>query len=397
MRGRVTKKTGSGKPGRQPRHAGAGTTVAELCAAMEAIAPTTAAADWDNVGLLVGSRTWSAMRLLLTIDTTTAVLDEADKGRFDAIVSYHPVLFKAAKRMVIDPRSQEGVAADCLARKIAVYSPHTALDAAPAGTNDTLAELAGLTDLEPISGSPMTTAQCKLVIFVPETHVEKVADAVFAAGAGRIGAYEQCSFRLMGEGTFFGTEYTDPVVGRKGRLERVEELRIETVMPSDAPTMRRVTQAIRASHPYEEPAFEFYPLSGVPRLQTGQGRLGTFKPRVTLGQLARSLSRATRASCPAIVGDTKMQLSRGVVIAGAGGDIPFSVPGGLMPGDVVITGEMRHHDALRVARCGAAAVLLGHWASERPVLKSLAQAIQSHLPRCKIELSRADADPIYPL
>jgi len=389
MRGRVKKQD----PYRTPRASGA-PLVANLCAAMEEIAPLSAAAEWDNVGLLVGSRTWPARRVLLTIDTTPAVLEEADKGQFDAIVSYHPVLFKAAKRMVIDVRAQEGVAADCLARHVAVYSPHTALDAAPGGTNDVLAEIAGLADLQPISASPMTTAQCKLVVFVPQSHVEKVADAVFAAGAGRIGAYEKCSFRLAGQGTFFGAESTDPAVGRKGRLERVDELRVETVMPADAATLRRVTQAIRSAHPYEEPAFEFYPLSGVPSLQDGQGRLGRFPSRITLGKLVQALTLATRAGCPTIVGDYRMQLSRGIVIAGSGGDMPFSIPGGLGNGDVVITGEMRHHDALRVKRHGAAAILLGHWASERPVLASLAKSLRGRMSNSTITISKEDADPI---
>lgn len=388
MRGRVTK-----KPIRTP-HGSGGPTVGHLCDAMDAVAPLSAAAEWDNVGLLVGSRAWPAKRVLLTIDMTTAVLNEADEGRFDAIVSYHPVLFKAAKRWVVDSRSQEGVAADCLARRIAVYSPHTALDAAPGGTNDVLAGLAGLTELQPIEASPTTSAQCKLVVFVPESHAEKVADAVFSAGAGRIGAYEQCSFRIAGQGTFFGTEYTDPVVGRKGRLERVDEIRIESVMPADSETVRRVTQAVRESHPYEEPAFEFYPLSAVPSLKTGQGRIGRLRTPVSLDSLSKSLQRATQGPSVSIVGDRRMKLSRGIVIAGAGGDIPFSIAGGVRSGDVVITGEMRHHDALRVERCGAAAILLGHWTSERPVLKSLAKAILTRLPQCAVELSHADADPI---
>lgn len=394
MRERVKKKSAVRNPATRVPNASGGPNVAELCDAMEAIAPLSAAAEWDNVGLLVGGRAWPAKRVLLTIDTTTAVLNEADKGRFDAIVSYHPVLFKAAKRLVIDSRSQEGVAAECLSRHIAVYSPHTALDAAPGGTNDVLAGLAGLTDLQPISASPMTAAQCKVVVFVPQTHLEKVADAVFAAGAGRIGAYEKCSFRLAGQGTFFGTDSTDPAIGRKGRLERVDELRIETVMPSDAPTLRRVTQAIRSAHPYEEPAFEFYPLSGVPSLQVGQGRLGNFSASLTLGKLASALERATRASVLAIVGDTQSRLSRGVVIAGSGGDIPFSIPDGLRSGDVVITGEMRHHDALRIERCGASAILLGHWTSERPVLASLAKALRRRMPTSTIAISKEDADPI---
>lgn len=397
MRRRIKSKPDVKTATRRIHPASGGPKVIDLCIAMEAIAPLSAAAEWDNVGLLVGSRDWPARRVMLTIDTTSAVLDEAEKSHCDAIVSYHPVLFKAAKRMVIDSRSQEGVAADCLARRIAVYSPHTALDAAPGGTNDVLAELAGLSDLQPISASPMTAAQCKVVIFVPETHVENVAEAIFEAGAGRIGAYEKCSFRLAGQGTFFGTEDTDPVVGRKGRLERVDELRIESVMPADAAALRRVTQAIRASHPYEEPAFEFYPLSGVPSRQTGEGRIGSLKPRVTLAALAQRLKLATRAACLSVVGEAKVHISRGVVIAGAGGDIPFSAPGGLGRGDVVITGEMRHHDALRIERCGAAAILLGHWTSERPVLKSLAGSLAKHLPTSALQLSRADVDPIRPV
>ena len=361
---------------------------------MNAIAPVSAAADWDNVGLIVGDRAWPARRVLLTIDLTAAVLDEAAASRFDAVVSYHPVVFKATKRLVIDRRQQEGIAAECLARRVAVYSPHTALDAAPGGTNDTLAGLAGLTALQPFSSMAAGPAQCKVVVFVPESALDAVAEAVFAAGAGRIGAYEKCSYRLNGQGTFFGTDSTVPAVGQKGRLERVDEVRLEVICAADSAAIRAVTAAIRSAHPYEEPAFDIYPLVAIPNLTSGQGRIGRFEKATTLGTLAARLKKASGATAAAIVGDHRATLTRGLVCVGAAGDLPFAIPGGVGVGDVIVTGEMRHHDALRVQRCGATAIVLGHWTSERPALGPLGKALAGQLPGMTISVSQADADPL---
>jgi len=359
---------------------------------MEQIAPTPAAEEWDNVGLLVGRRTWPLRRVLLTIDLTAAVLAEALGSRCDAILAYHPPIFRAVKRLIPSATEQEGLAAEALSRRIAVYSPHTALDAAQGGTNDTLADLAGLTDLSPFSPSAAIRDECKLVVFVPNAQVEKVAEAVFAAGGGRIGAYEKCSYRLSGEGTFFGTVATSPVVGKKGRLERVAETRLEVVFPLRR--LAEVVAAVRGSHPYEEPAFDVYPLQSPPEGSVGQGRAGRFARPVSLGALGRLLAKKTRAANAVIVGRPGQRLSRGLVCVGAAGSLPFEIPDRPCgPGDVVITGEIRHHDALRYQRCGAAAIALGHWASERPVLRPLAKRLRPLLPAVSVTISRKDCDP----
>jgi dinuclear metal center YbgI/SA1388 family protein len=369
----------------------AATTVRAVVAAMERIAPTWAAEDWDNVGLLVGSETWNARRVLLTIDLTAAVLDEAARGRFDVTLAYHPPVFRPIKRMTLDRRVQAGLAAEALAQRIAVYSPHTAWDAAPGGTNETLATMCGLEDVRPVAAVGAGNPQCKLVVFVPPRHEEVVADAIFGAGAGRIGDYEKCSFRLHGEGTFFGTESTDPVVGQKLRLERVEEVRIEAIFPRRR--LVEVIAAIRRSHPYEEPAFDLYPLEPVPDRRVGQGRIGRFVKPITLKGLARSLARKTRAGAVVTVGDGGLRLRRGIVWVGAAGAAPLEAVRPCGRGDVVITGEMRHHDALQYERVGVAAIALGHWASERPALKPLAARLSKLLPDCAIAVSRADRDP----
>jgi len=358
---------------------------------MESIAPCSAAADWDNVGLLVGDPGWRLRRLLLTIDLTAAVLDEAIRAPADAILSYHPPIFRPGKRMIVDRGTAEGIAAEALSHRIAVYSPHTALDAAGDGTNDTLAGLAGLEGVEPFATSRSAMEQCKLVVFVPESHVDRVAEAAFAAGAGRIGAYERCSFRIGGQGSFFGTDATDPVVGRKGRLERVDEVRLEVVLRRS--DLVRVSSAVRSAHPYEEPAYDVYALEPAALLGVGQGRVGRFRRSTRLAPLARLLKRRIGATVVSLIGRSTQTVRRGLVCVGAAGSLPFDLSDSPGPGDVIITGEIRHHDALRIQRCGAAAIALGHWASERPVLRPLAKRLSRALPGTTVSVSRADRDP----
>jgi dinuclear metal center YbgI/SA1388 family protein len=369
--------------------------VRSVVEAMERIAPTWAAEEWDNVGLLVGSEAWKARRMLLTIDLTPAVLDEAKRGGFDVILAYHPPIFRPIKRMNVNRREQGGVAAEALAHGIAVYSPHTALDAAPGGTNETLAAICGLKEVRPVAAVGSGNPQCKLVVFVPLGYEEAVADAAFEAGAGRIGDYEKCTFRLRGEGTFFGTEATDPVVGRKGRLERVEETRLEAILPRRR--LADVTAAIRRAHPYEEPAFDVYPLETILDRRIGQGRLGRFGKPITLSGLARSLARATKAGTVVMMGGRGTRLRRGVVWVGAAGPAPLEACQPCGPGDVVITGEIRHHDALQYGRLGVSAIALGHWASERPGLTPLAAGLNKLLPGLVVAVSRADRDPFEPV
>lgn len=410
---------------RRPAQNSNAATVAALIDTMECIAPTWTAAEWDNVGLLVGDPGWPAGRVLLTIDLTPPVLDEAIAGRYDAIVAYHPPIFRPTKRMLVERASSEGLAAEALARRIAIYSPHTALDAAPGGTNETIAALCGLRGVVPFQAARPPSREFKLVTFVPREHgeglpmersevgrdarhtpgpkphtpspapsslLERVAEALFAAGAGRIGQYEKCSFRSPGCGTFFGGDDTNPAVGRRGRLQHVEEVRLEVVVPVGR--IADVVAALRAAHPYETPAFDLYPLESAPDPAIGQGRIGAFTRKTTLAALARSLSRRLSAGSTAIIGRPSTRLHHALVCVGAAGSLPFEIAGRPCgPGDVVITGEIRHHDALRYHRLGACAIVLGHWASERPVLMPLAANLRRLLQGAAIVVSVRDCDP----
>jgi len=364
------------------------TVVADVCAAMETIAPTALAQEWDNVGLLAGDLQAAVRRVLLTIDLTGPVVDEALRKKFDLLVSYHPPIFKPIRSLCAPGSGMEALVYRCIRKGVAIYSPHTALDAAEGGTNDALARLCGIYQSDPLEyvDSP-TTDHCKFVVFVPPQHVEDVATAVFEAGAGQIGDYSRCSFRTPGEGTFLGGKDANPAVGRRGRMESVKEVRLESIVrTTDLP---KVIHAMREAHPYEEPAFDIYPLKPGP--VRGIGRCGKLPKTTTLEKLARRLQFQTKAKGVQMVGRREQAVDFVVIAAGAAGSLPFRIP--LNDHHVIITGEIRHHDALTIGRYGCSAIALGHWAGERPVLKLLAHRLAELLPGIFLTVSAADRDP----
>ena len=230
-------------------------TVGDVTGVLDEIAPPALAQSWDNVGLLVGDRDAPCRSMLCCIDLTPSVLDEAIASRCDLILAYHPPLFQPITRLLADSAGTDAIVHRAIAAGIAIYSPHTALDAAAGGANDVLAGLCGLRDIEPFEYVDSGEPRCKLVTFVPPAQLEQIALDLFAAGAGRIGDYEQCSYRLIGEGTFFGTEQTNPRLGKRGRLEKVTETRLEMVIPRTC--VAAAVRALHDNHSYEEPAYDF--------------------------------------------------------------------------------------------------------------------------------------------
>ena len=262
--------------------------VQDVVTAIETLAPPQHAAEWDNVGLLLGSRSAEVRRALLTIDLTAAVLDEAIDARTEMIIAYHPVIFGPLKRVVEDDPSTRTIWR-ALQAGLSVYSPHTALDAAPGGVNDWLAAGVGegeVTALETLEILPQTE-QCKLVTFCPADATDAIRQGLAGAGAGRIGDYELCSFELRGEGTFHGGESTSPTVGRAGTLERVDEVRLEMVCARR--DLADLVVILRETHPYEEPPIEIYALQPRPQRDAGMGRVVTLSEPTAVSTIVERL------------------------------------------------------------------------------------------------------------
>jgi dinuclear metal center YbgI/SA1388 family protein len=356
----------------------------DLVAAMEEIAPARFAESWDNVGLLVGDPRQDVTRAMLCIDYTPEVACEAAGAKCDAIIAYHPPIFETLKRVTAG-----SVIFDAIRRGVAIYSPHTALDVATGGTNDMLADAIGISadDRGPLRLIEPKADQYKLVTFVPQEHVEKVAQALFDAGAGRIGDYTQCSFRSPGTGTFFGEDGTNPAVGQKGKLEQTAEIRIETVMP--IARLNEVLTALRRSHPYEEPAFDLVQLAAAPE-KLGQGRLG----RVDGTDRADIIARIKKElSLPhlLIAGPLRGPVRTAACCAGACNDMFKDALSA--KADLYLTGEMRHHDAITAANAGMTVICTLHSNSERAVLKRLIARLNALLPDFPVVQSVHDRDP----
>jgi len=356
--------------------------VADLVRVMETIAPTRFAAPWDNVGLLVGDPAREIARVLLSIDCTRSVVDEAVRGGHGAIVAYHPPIFDAQKRFVAG-----SLAYDAARAGVAMYSPHTALDVAAGGTNDILADALGMVDRGPLRAIEPRDAQYKLVVFVPSENVDAVGRALFGAGAGQIGKYSSCSFRAPGTGTFFGEDGTRPAVGESGRLEQVAELRLETVVPIER--VDAVIGALRSAHPYEEPAFDLVRLAAAKEAR-GFGRVGSL-PRAVMPEVIARVKRALGVAHVLVAGSLDRDVTRAAVCAGSGGEfVGDAISAGA---DVLLTGELRHHDALRAAAAGLRVICVLHSASERAVLATLERLLREGLPGVEVTRSREDREP----
>ena len=362
-------------------------TVATVIEYLEQLAPAELAADWDNVGLLLGDRTAEVRQVMTCLTVTPESAAEAVESGVQLIVTHHPVLFRAARRLTAD--TPEGRVLLGLTRAgVAVYSPHTAFDNARGGINEMLAHRLGLSAVAPLRRRP-GPRQCKVVVFVPDTDLARVMDALFAAGAGQIGQYSQCSFRLEGTGTFFGSESTSPTVGQKGRREEVREWRLEAVCAE--PDVERVVAAMRQAHSYEEPAYDVYPLRPAPS-PLGEGRIGRLPRPTPLAELAQAVKAALNAGPVAMVGEPGRVVERVAVACGAGGE--FLADAVRAGADALLTGEARFHDYLAAQAQGLALVLPGHYATERGGVEELAARLQERWPELRVWASRRERDPV---
>ena len=362
-------------------------TVAAAVDYLNQFAPLGLAADWDNVGLLLGDRAAAVQGIMTCLTVTPESAAEAVESGAQLIVTHHPILFRSVKRVTTD--SPEGRVLLTLIRAgMAVYSPHTAFDNTHDGINELLARRLGLLDVTALRRHD-GPRQCKVVVFVPDADLVCVADAMFAAGAGHIGQYRECSFRLAGTGTFFGSDAANPTVGQKGRREEVPEWRLEAVCPEDL--VEPVVAAVRRTHSYEEPAYDLYPLR--PTLSAlGEGRCGRLPQTTTLGNLARAVKLGLSATVVQTVGDPDRKLERVAIVCGAGGE--FLNDAVRVRADVLLTGELRFHDCLAAQAQGLALLLPGHYATERCGVEDLAVRLQKQWPEVRVWASQSERDPV---
>lgn len=362
--------------------------IKDIAVEIEKIAPLKLAQNWDNVGLLVGEAGSEVKNILLTIDVTGNVLAEAKRLKTELIISYHPVIWDGLKKITA---GDGGIIYELIRAGIAVFSIHTALDAAVGGVNDGLAEIVGIKGGEPIGdyiADAILEDKYKLVVFIPIGSVEKVSNAIFTAGAGSIGNYSHCGFFGEGVGSFLPLEGAKPAIGKKGKLEKTPEIRFETIVPADR--LDDCIRAMKKAHPYEMPAFDCFKMYRTAE-KLGLGRIGKLEKPMQLDKIIERIKKYTGAETIGIVGKGKRLIKKAAVCAGSCGRIINLVI--VERADLYLTGELKHHQALAAQEAGLTCVCLSHTVSERFILKKLATQLQKQLKNVTIRISRKDADP----
>lgn len=352
---------------------------------IEKIAPLALAQQWDNTGLLIGDGDSAVKKILLTIDITQQVVKEAKRLGCNFILSYHPVIWDGFKKITSD-----SVVYELICCGISVYSMHTALDAVAGGINDELAAIVGIKNPQPI-GDFVDNPQrqnYKLIVFVPSDSLQKVAEAVFGAGAGWIGNYSHCSFRSSGTGTFLPLEGARPAIGKKGKLENVDEIKFESIVPAEK--IADVVKAMRNAHPYEMPAFDVIKLYDFED-KIGLGRIGFLEKPMPLSTILKKIRSVTGAKAAGIVGNKNRKVKKAAVCAGSCGKLILIVCAEKC--DLYLTGEIKHHQAIAAQEAGVTVVCLSHTVSERFILKKVAKELQKSLKDVRIIVSRKDKDP----
>ncbi|MGM7702026.1 Nif3-like dinuclear metal center hexameric protein [Pseudalkalibacillus sp. Hm43] len=325
----------------------------EIIQRIDQLAPKWMAMDWDPIGLQVGSRNKRVKKIMVTLDVIEPVIDEAIREGVDFIFAHHPLLFKPLKK--IDPDTSHGRTIQKLIKHdITLYAAHTNLDVAVGGVNDLLADAIGMTDTEVLADT-MEDKLKKLVVFVPETHADAVRDALGNAGAGFIGNYSHCTFNTPGTGTFMPREGTDPYIGEQGKMEYVDEVKIETLYPMSIE--KDVMAALKKAHPYEEVAYDLLVLDNSGEM-FGVGRIGKLKGETTVGELAQQLKEKFGLDGVRVVGDLDKKVKKIAVSGGEGNDF---ISNAMFKGaDVYISGDIKYHYAHDAWMEGMAIIDPGH-------------------------------------
>ncbi|QZY30332.1 Nif3-like dinuclear metal center hexameric protein [Nocardioides coralli] len=322
--------------------------------------PPGTADSWDAVGLVSGDPEAGVSKVLFAVDPTLPVAEEAADWGADLLVVHHPLFLKPVHG--IAPVTPKGRTLTTLLRAgCGLLTAHTNADQAVSGVSEAMAHALGLTGIEPLLPAP-TVATDKLTVFVPRADADQLRVALAEAGAGRIGDYEHASFSSLGEGRFRPLDGASPAIGEVGRIETVEEERVEVVLPRRLRT--QVVAALLAAHPYEEPAYDVIELADPGQAPTGTGRIGTVEP-TTLAEFASTVARALpqTAAGVRVAGDPDRPVRRVALCGGAGDFLLDAVRG--TDADVYVTSDLRHHPAAEFREHdGPALVDVAHWAAE---------------------------------
>jgi dinuclear metal center YbgI/SA1388 family protein len=359
--------------------------VKSICELIELVAPLSLQESYDNAGLLVGDSQTEINSILISIDITEEVIEEAIRKDCNMIVSHHPLIFSSLKRLTGQNEVQRCVA-KAIKHDIAIYAAHTNLDNVLAGVSGKMAEKIGLENIQILQ--PKQNELLKMVTYVPQKYSNGIRQALFEAGAGQIGNYDSCSYNVEGIGTFRANEKARPFVGNIDELHSEPEVRIEVVLP--AYLKYPVLEAMLKVHPYEEPAYDFILLQNAWN-QVGAGIVGELK------EAEDELNFLTRIKAifnnPTIK-HTSLLGKKIKRVALSGGSGSALLPDAIKAkADVYISGDFKYHEFFDAEKRILIADI-GHYESEQFTKEIFFEIITKKMPTFAVQISDSKTNPI---
>jgi dinuclear metal center YbgI/SA1388 family protein len=357
----------------------------EIITYLEELAPRSLQESYDNTGLQVGDPQLEVSGILVALDVSEGVLLEAEKLGFNLVLSHHPVIFGGLKS-ITGKNASERIVKMAIQKNMAIYSGHTNFDAISGGVNTALAERLGLVGQRILA--PLNESLRKVVVFVPHPQLEQVRQAMFEAGAGHIGDYDSCSFNLEGTGTFRGGEQSNPFTGKAGEFHQEAEIRLETIVPLSR--LSRLISAMCDAHPYEEVAYDVYPLENSDPLR-GSGLIGRLEDPMEEEVFMAFLKDRFRAP---VIRHSALRGKKVQKVAVCGGAGAFLLGKARAAGaDVFVTGDVKYHQFSEAE--GQLVIMdIGHFESEQFTRELFYDLLMKKFPKFAVRLSETEENPI---
>lgn len=359
--------------------------VKEITDYIESIAPLAYQESYDNAGYICGNPNADVTAVLICLDSTEEVIDEAIKQKCNLVIAHHPIVFSGLRK-ITGKNYVERVIIKAIKNDITIYAAHTNLDNVHNGVNAKIAEKLGLVNCKVLA--PQVGGLKKLITFCPEKEAEKVRQALFNAGAGNIGNYDECSFNSSGIGTFRGNDNANPFVGEKGKQHQEKELKIETIFP--AHIEKSLISALKKAHPYEEVAFDIIPLSNSNQL-VGSGIIGELAQETDemafLGQIKQKMEAKS-------IRFTQLLGKKVKKVAICGGSGSFLLKNAINSGaDIFVTADFKYHQFFD-AENRIVIADIGHYESEHFTSELFYEILSKKFTTFAIHLSKINTNPI---
>jgi dinuclear metal center YbgI/SA1388 family protein len=360
-------------------------TIKEVISAIEKFAPLSYQESYDNAGLIVGNPNDEVKGALLCLDSVEATIDEAITKKCNLVIAHHPIVFSGLKS-ITGKNYIERTIIKAIKNDIAIYAAHTNLDNVKQGVNKKIADKIGLEKLSILS--PKANELKKLVCFVPRSHLNEVRTGLFNSGCGEIGNYDQCSFNIEGTGTFRAGENTNPFVGNKGEMHQEEEIRVETIFESYKQS--KIISAMIAAHPYEEVAYDIYPLSNKNK-EVGSGMIGELPKEMSETEFLKHLKQTFNAEG---IRYTNLKNKTVKKVAVCGGSGSFLLPAAIQQNcDVFVTADFKYHQFFD-AENKIVIADIGHYESEQFTVEIFDAIIKENFSTFATYFSEIKTNPI---